>query len=730
VGRDVLTGRGSRAARVLITALLFALVAQAAAGTARPQPVRASSPGTGIINGSAPVPWDFAAVGGPTAATDTFMLTVQLPAADAVYYAPDLRQGSTHAAVLRIRLTWTAPDTAEALALSATDPSSTAVGNDASAATSDPNGVDVFTVQNPVNGAYTITASNFNGNTVAAVSSHAVATLQLIDLAAQPQPPQPPGALGFSNYHIPLSLMPPRLEETQVIGGRAFGEPSIGVDVRPNHDAVMYQAGLYTIRAKFDDTTQPAGVTWTDVSDVPLETTFSEDAILDVDRATGRTFVSQLTAACSAGAVSDDDGATWTSAPKPCQTPAGADHQTIGAGPFHSPLPQGAVYPSAAYYCSQNVAFGECALSLDGGLTYGTANVIFTSNDCFGLHGHVKVDPFDGTVYVPDKACGGKECLIVTSSAGNNCHPGFVESQDNGLATTWQLHLISDGHFPLYNTGDPSIGIGAHGTLYFGYPDRDGHPKITVCTHAAHVYSCSASQDVGTHFHIESTQMPTVVAGDDNRAAFAFMGSTMPGDDQQSSFVGTWHLYIAVTYDGGQTWTTSDATPDHPIQRGCIELNAARCPSTRGTNDQRNLLDFNDLTIDRQGRILAAYTDGCQPEVATPPNHGTCLTDATRLSGLPTEIEGPAIARQTCGLTLYAAFDAQTAPCALGSNVPEFAAALVLGGITTLGVAAIGRRRRRRSRNSREAPPPTSTMAASRSTFNSSISASETDGSG
>ena len=127
-------------------------------------------------------------------------------------------------------------------------------------------------------------------------------------------------------------------------------------------------------------------------------------------------------------------------------------------------------------------------------------------------------------------------------------------------------------------------------------------------------------------------------------------------------FMGTWHLYVAVTYDRGRHWTTTDATPEAPVQRGCIEFNAS-CPSTRGSDDQRNLLDFNDLTIDREGRVLAAYTDGCQPDLGPPKKHGTCLADATRLSGLAPEIQGPAMARQTCGRGLYARFDSMMRPC-------------------------------------------------------------------
>ena len=629
-------------------------------------------------------------MGGVGGSTDSYSLTIQLPSADAAFYAPDVRQGSTNAAVLQITMTWQDSSPDQVLSMSVTDHNGNSVGNDTLATTNDStHSINVFQLQDPTNQTYTVTASNFNGASHAAIDAQATATLQLIDLANQAQPPNPSGAPAFTPYHIPLSLMsPPRAEET-ALGGRLFGEPSIGVD--PRNDDVMYQAGLFTIRATFDDTAQPATPTFSDVS-FPISDTASEDALLAVDRGTGRTFASQLSGACSLGAVSDTDGASWTPSPKPCQTPAGPDHQTIGAGPFAAPLPQGAVYPDAVYYCSQSVATASCALSLDGGLTYGAASPTWTSDQCFGLHGHVKVAPNDGAVYVPDKACGAPECLIVTTTAGPDCHPGFVVSTDNGA--TWTLHTINDGHFRYFTTGDPSIGIGNNGTMYYGYGDRDGTAKVVACTQ--HGATCGPSVDVGAPFHVVNTEMATVVAGDDNRAAFAFLGSTTPGDDQENSFVGTWDVYVAVTYDGGAHWTTTDATPNAPVQRGCIEFNAS-CPSSRGTDDQRNLLDFNDLTIDKEGRILAAYTDGCQQDPVHP-GHGACATDATRLSGLPTEIEGPAILRQSCGLTLYSQFDTLLGPCAPAEGVPEVnrTAMLVVGGIATVALTALARRRRRR----------------------------------
>src|SRR5204862_2140686 len=130
-----------------------------------------------------------------------------------------------------------------------------------------------------------------------------------------------------------------------------------------------------------------------DVSDKPLTNSASEDAILDTDRATGRTWVSQLALICSIGAYTDDDGKSWTPAAKACQSPPAVDHETIGAGPFAPPAPSGAAYPNAVYYCSQNVFYAACGLSLDGGNTYGAASPMFNSSDCFGLHGHVKVGP-------------------------------------------------------------------------------------------------------------------------------------------------------------------------------------------------------------------------------------------------------------------------------------------------------------------------------------------------
>jgi hypothetical protein len=426
----------------------------------------------------------------------------------------------------------------------------------------------------------------------------AAAALLAAPLSAQVTPPT------FTIYPAPAAL------------AADAGEPSLGVDW--NSGAVMYQAGLKTLRVNFNDTVTPPAVNWVDVS-YPLTSLLSLDSILYTDRQTGRTFVSQLVGATSLMAYTDNDGASWT----PMQgsgIPSGVDHQSVGGGAFAkgsllASLPQ--IYRHSVYYCSQDIALAFCAASPDGGLTFGPGVPIYTLADCGGLHGHIKVAP-DGTVYVPNKSCGNGE--------------GMAVSTDGGL--TWAVRTVPGS---TSGAGDPSIGIASDGTVYFGFDDASGHPRIAVSHDRGLTWS--APQDAGVAFNIQNTAFAEVVAGDPDRAAFAYLGTPTAGADgigENPSFPGEWHLYIAATYDGGGTWTTVDATPNDPVQRGSICTNGTTCGSTR------NLLDFMDIAVDAKGRVLVAYPDGCTGSCVTGgPNSNTALAT---------------IARQATGKRLFAAY--------------------------------------------------------------------------
>jgi hypothetical protein len=393
----------------------------------------------------------------------------------------------------------------------------------------------------------------------------------------------------YSNYQSPAGL------------GDSSGEPSIGANF--NSGLIMTQAVFDTLQVSFNTNTSPATATWL-LKDGPNTSTTTLDPILFTDSQTGRTVVSQLFGTTSLSAYTDNDGESYTVS-QGGGIASGVDHQTVGGGPFRlctanqllvtpapcaqlaarGPLTQ---YPHAVYYASQDIGDAEMALSQDGGLTYELAHPMYTLVQCGGLHGHIKVAK-SGIVYVPNKSCGSNQGLIV--------------SMDNGVTFTVEPVV---GSTP--GTADPSVGIGSKGRVYFGYVGGDGHPHVTVSDDQGR--SWHYNQDAGVPFAIHNAAFPEVVAGDNDRASFFFLGTPSAGDatgaDTGTPFNGVWHGYLATTYDGGRTWFTVDATPTDPVQLGVICTQGTTCPS--GT---RNLLDFNDITVDKFGRVFAAYTDGC-----------------------------------------------------------------------------------------------------------------------
>ena len=77
----------------------------------------------------------------------------------------------------------------------------------------------------------------------------------------------------------------------------------------------------------------------------------------------------------------------------------------------------------------------------------------------------------------------------------------------------------------------------------------------------------------------------------------------------------SYHLYVTFSLnalDPAPVFHTYRLTTD-PVQVGAI------CPQQRGLQghrgSNRNLLDFNDLHIDREGRVYIAFADGCTGEM-------------------------------------------------------------------------------------------------------------------
>ena len=598
---------------LFVAALFLALSANAA-----------TPPDGSISSTSGPVSWTYAPVVAgtvidtgtedicPPGVCDEYDLTLSLPSPASTFYV-------NYTATLSIHYTWTSPVPTD-LDIFAYGPNGAKYGPGSPDTNTSGDNYEDLVITDPVDGVWVL-------RSVASLSplptpAQATATLTIATRTNPPTPKIPPHAATFVNYPADPNMAIP-LGST-VNGAHGAGEPSIGVNWKTG--AVFIESGNHTLRVLFNDGPSPASATWADKRS-PFARV-SLDPILWADSTTGRVIESQLDGACSTMSYTEDDAETWQPA-EGCGTPAGPDHQTVGGGNYASPAPAVHTYPHAVYYCSQGIATAICARSDDGGLTFGPGVPIYNLTQCGGLHGHVRVAP-DGTAYVPNENC---------SDAAGVERPAVVVSSDNGL--TWTVKTISLAKSSR-NGGDPSVSAGSANTIYTGFVNYDGHAKVSVSHDRGATWG--KPFDAGAGYGIQNTEFAEVIAGDDNRAAFAFLGTTTPGDDQSSAFNGVWHMYVSMTYDGGKSWTTSDVTPADPVQRGCIWNGG-------GSNACRNLLDFNDITVDEIGRVLIGYADGCT---------GSCVNDPTANASV-----GPAdaqdswatVARQVSGQTLFGAFD-------------------------------------------------------------------------
>jgi len=430
------------------------------------------------------------------------------------------------------------------------------------------------------------------------------------------------------------SGLAPRFYDFQSPTGFAdgAGEPTIGYN--PATKNAMFIAGLEVDRVTFAENGAPIGRL--DAAGNPLPEACEPqwqnrsydgavntlDPILETEQTTGRTFKSQLSGANSIFAFSDDDGETWL--PGQVAPPnLGADHQTVGVGPWApGAKPASATEDYAVYYCSQSVAAAFCSRSGDGGLTFGPGipfrdSLTDCNNTLGGLHGHVQIARNDGSVYVPFGNCNDKAAVAVSDDSGS----------------TWTVKKVATST----PADDPGLGIANDGTLYMCYASGGNKVFATVSKDRGDTWS--QPYDLGAAVGVRHANFTTAVAGDGDRAACAFIGTQEDGNTESLDFKGVWYPYVATTYDGGKSWHTVNVSPGDPAQGwGGICTSGTTCGSNR------NLLDFNDIIMDESGRVLFGYADGCR---------GACVQNPTQ----NTFSDNGVIARQSGGRTLLAAFD-------------------------------------------------------------------------
>jgi hypothetical protein len=579
-----------------------------------------------------------------------YHLQIKLPAPDSKFYR-------NYEARLTFHCFWDepAPTDADCFALS---PSGGETGPGKPDTSNSGHNYEDLVVNDPVSGNWTMVAQS--GATVPQPTTvKGVATLTIKRLPSVPKLHLRRGDPRFTNFDFSPSY------QTRDAANRPdAGEPSLGINWQTGN--VMYMAGDQVTRITYPKGHPRKAPTTTNVT--PSNSKVNEDAILFTDHGVkpNRTWALGLLLAGSYTAYTEDDGKTWTPGVA-FAPPAFPDHETLGSGPYskYVPVPSHS-FPHAVYYCAQTIVQDAyCARSDDGGQSFNSPATPLWNGTCSPIHGHLRVGP-TGIAYVPNSSC---------TDPNGKPRSGVAVSTDDGQS--FKVSIIPDSSA---GTSDPSVMEGPDGKVYFGYQASSGHPMIAVATHDAKGnLHWSKSIDVGRFqdpgqtedgvpHGIQNTEFSEVMTGSPGRAAFAFLGTGTQGAYQDGSFTGTWYLFVSYTTDGGKTWRTVNATPNDPVQRGCVWNGGL-------VNACRNMLDFNDIGIDRQGHVYVAYTDGCTTSPAyscdkTPGIHGWNDVTSGDNSGCPVSEEGQvlssrsctfarlsAIIRQLCGTSLIAGHD-------------------------------------------------------------------------
>ncbi|MHB8632850.1 MAG: sialidase family protein [Thermoplasmatota archaeon] len=388
--------------------------------------------------------------------------------------------------------------------------------------------------------------------------------------------------------------------------GTRGGEPSIGVSPKGN---IFVTAGNLVLRsANGENWTTAFNLTqfWGPAYDPDPQhqvrgITRSSDDMLWVDPDTGRVFADFMTGLyCSKLFISDDEGATWTPSPNDCGIPLN-DHQKMSTSHYGPavPAPANPAYPNLVWYCYNKLVSTDCAVSLDGGLTFSydrpatfavtaSGGVPAAMGACGGINGVPASGP-DGTVYVP----------ITLGCPG----PVVMVTKDNGL--TWTEHDGPTTHGA--EELDPVVATTPDGTSYMLYRGSDHLQYLARSTDGFATWQGPWRVTIPG---IKSSVFAGLTAGDNGRIAMAFLATRDTAKEPSLAPPDThWYLYEVESIDAAAanpTFTSAQVSPDlNPVQIGCVWLNG-------GSNPCRNLLDFIDMTKDLQGRPIVVYTNGCK----------------------------------------------------------------------------------------------------------------------
>ena len=433
----------------------------------------------------------------------------------------------------------------------------------------------------------------------------------------------PPGVFVTGPDGLPVDepLLPLVFNFSDV--GEDGAEPSLGV----TSSGCIFFIAFEKVMRSCDH-----GSTWEDVSG-PLCAFQTNDPYGWVDPVTDRIFNVQMQGLETSWICwSDDDGETWIGNPHDSGSTPINDHIKLATGPWTSSgygiggIVSQAFYDQAVYYCYNKGVGIFCYTSFDGGATFEAGGLLVglaTTNG--GLHGAITSAP-DGTVYVTPR--------VET--------PTVIVSKDNGLS--WFERTMGEDQGTPYPRKNSEVATDTQSNAYHIWTGADEGVYMAVSIDSGDSWS-QTSMRISPN-QVISTAFPQIDAGDPGRIAITYLGSENGSELNQSNIDGEpWDgnahyangnvsYYLYVTYslnalDPNPVFHTVRASAD-PVQIGSICLNSGDCRDIGGSN--RNLLDFNDLHIDREGRVYIAFADGCTGSCAT--DHNSTPEDSRSRRGI------------------------------------------------------------------------------------------------
>lgn len=369
------------------------------------------------------------------------------------------------------------------------------------------------------------------------------------------------------------------------------------------------------------------GFTWEETTPRLLgqRATSGGDPDLYRDPLTGRVFFQLYTGhACLEVFWTDDQGRTWSTS-RACDT--GTDYPSIFSAPSRTLPTQG--YPNIVYACYNGLTAAQCSRSLDGGVFWTKTMFPYPENlesrplafsgflgyDCAGnTHaGRAGIgNQRDGTIYIPKGFCG-KSTIAASTDAG----------------VSWRRIIVDEtvGVWA-WNDQEARLALDAAGNLYYFWQDKDMMPRLAISRDEGATWGPPLNVSVPG---LTVAMHPSLVAGDEGKVAFSYIGSRVRGGWDASATDATnatWHSFVGFTLnalDESPVFaTTTVDEPGDPLHRGpCyggIRCYPYPCESPDRVGDPKEgFYDYLTMRISpKDGTVWTSLVDLCVGRCAEP----------------------------------------------------------------------------------------------------------------